>query len=226
MRRFFITGTDTDCGKTYITQQLPAIFRKMGRRSIAIKPLATGVLPQHTLPMSDVQCLQLANAPDKRSINLHSWPEPIAPHLAAAKRNIIIRASDIAQYCQSKSFDNIDILCIEGAGGLMMPLNFDETWVDVITLLNAEVIFVVGIKLGCLNHALLSFLSLKHHGIRCAGWIANCLQPDMLSLEENIHTLERMISSPCLAINRWNGQLDESFLNMGYNQLFTPPTVT
>ncbi len=223
MQCIFITGTDTDCGKTYITRQLVSLLRKKGHNALGIKPIASGVSPDQT---NDISALEAANTPDPRSINRYAWPEAIAPHIAAKKHRINLNAKEIALYCQSDAFKDVEYLLIEGAGGLMMPLNYQETWLDVIRYLDAEVIFVVGMKLGCLNHTLLSFQCLRHYNIHCRGWIANCIEPDMLELEENIQTLQQMLPAPCLAINRWQNQLDESFMNMGYNCFFKQTSVS
>ena len=223
MQYIFITGTDTDCGKTYITRQLVSFLRKKGHNVLGLKPVASGV-PYNGA--SDISALEAANSPDLRSINYFAWPEPIAPHIAAKKHGIKLSAKEIASFCQSDVFKDTEYLLIEGAGGLMMPLNYQETWLDVIRYLEAEVIFVVGMKLGCLNHTLLSFECLRHYNINCRGWIANCLDPDMLELEENILTLRQMLPAPCLAINQWEAQLDESFMNMGYTFFFKQTSVT
>ena len=223
MQYFFISGTDTDCGKTYITQQLVTLLRKKGHKALGLKPVASGVTPGMG---SDISALQEANAPDSRSINLYAWPEPIAPHIAAQQHQIELSAQEIANYCRSAAFQDVDYLCIEGAGGLMMPLNDQETWLDVIQHLDASVIFVVGMKLGCLNHAMLSFKCLEYYKIRCGGWIANCMDPDMLALEQNIKTLQQVLPAPCLAINPCNKQLDESFMNMGYTLLLNQPSIS
>lgn len=219
MRRLFITGTDTDCGKTFISTQLIKFIQKQGFKSQGLKPVASG-FRSHDVK-SDVHLLEQVNATPGQSINLYAWEEAIAPHIAASLQQETICTDAVASFCKSNDFSNLDVLCIEGAGGLMMPLNHSDTWVDFIPKINAEVIFVVGMKLGCINHALLSFDSMLHHNIPCLGWIANCIDPTMAYLEANIDTLKERLPAPCLAINPYNGHLDDSFKEMGYTYLLS-----
>ncbi len=107
------------------------------------------------------------------------------PHLAAAEAGIFISAQSITEFCNDPKFANYDYQLIEGAGGLMAPINANETWLDFLSLIKIPVILVVGMRLGCLNHALLTELALMTHHIPCAGWIANCLDNNMLALMEN-----------------------------------------
>ncbi|MCC5791073.1 MAG: dethiobiotin synthase [Legionellaceae bacterium] len=226
MPRYFITGTDTNCGKTWITAQLVQFMRTKGHQSLAIKPLVSGVTEGTQDHYADIACLQQANAPDERSIHRWAWPEPISPHLAAALHQDSLSACAIADYCQSSRFSDIDMLFIEGAGGIMVPLNASETWIDVWQKLSIQVILVVAMRLGCLNHALLSYQALQDHQIPCVGWIANCMDPEMLFLEENITSLQNRLPVPCLAISPWAGKLDDSLERMGYNLILNSGTIS
>jgi dethiobiotin synthetase len=114
---------------------------------------------------------------------------------------------EIAHFCLQKSFSNHDYLLIEGAGGLLVPLNEKETWLDFLTTMQIPAILVVGMRLGCLNHALVTDTVLKSNQIPYLGWIANCLDQNMLFLAENIATLSKKMSVPLLATVDYEGQL-------------------
>ena len=217
MRRFFITGTDTDCGKTYICTQLIRFFKRKGHKTLGLKPIASGFSSADL--HSDAHLIEQANATNARPINLYAWEEAIAPHIAASKHQQQITMQSLVSFCSAKEFSDVDVLCIEGAGGIMIPLNDRHTWLDFIPKINAQVILVVGMKLGCINHALLSVNSLMQSNIPCVGWIANCIDPSMEVLEENIASLQARLPIPCLGINYYGGKLDESLTDMGYNFL-------
>jgi dethiobiotin synthetase len=203
MNRFFITGTDTDCGKTYVTCYLLNELKRIGKKALAIKPVASGLEDRDGILINtDVEALKASNGPNDFNINPWLFKPPVSPHLAGGS----LSAEEIAQYCLSQDFSSLDCLLIEGAGGLMVPLNNHETWVDMLRLSNIPVILVVGMKLGCLNHTLLTQQVLATNNLVCAGWVANCLDEDMLMLEENISTLEQAMSAPCLARVGYTGE--------------------
>jgi dethiobiotin synthetase len=192
MKRFFITGTDTDCGKTYVLCQLLDYFHKQQKKALALKPVASG-------DNEDVLRLQKYNKNSNYIINNWQFPAPISPHLAAQAVGCHLSVQDIADFCLNKQFSQLDYLLVEGAGGLLVPLNNEETWLDFLNLTQIPVILVVGMRLGCLNHALLTDRVLKNNQTACIGWIANCLDKDMLALTENIATLSLRMSMPLLA---------------------------
>lgn len=200
MKRYFITGTDTDCGKTYVTCQLLDYFKQQNKRSIALKPVASGCYEQDGQLISE-DVLQLQAHNDYTTKDICSWrfKSPISPHLAAAELGEFISAQAVTDFCNDKAFANYDYQLIEGAGGLMAPLNTNETWLDFLSCSQIPVILVVGMRLGCLNHALLTELALKTYKIQCVGWIANCLDKHMLSLIENIKTLSAKLNIPLIA---------------------------
>lgn len=204
MKRFFITGTDTDCGKTYVTRKLLEHFP----RSVAIKPVASGCsLVNGELVNSDAEHLIQYSSMSMEQINPWRFVMPVSPHIAAFHENKRLCISEIADYCLGLHVDNTDTLFIEGAGGLFVPLNEQETWIDFLKYSEIPVILVVGMKLGCLNHALLTELAFNAHNIPCVGWIANCIDPDMLALEENINTLKNKLKIPLLATIPFKGEL-------------------
>ena len=201
MKRYFIVGTDTDCGKTYVTCKLVKQLTAQNKRCLAIKPVASGCheLADGQLINDDVQRLQEANGLFDETLCGWSFKPPIAPHLAAQNVGVELSAQAITQFCMSDRFSTFDYLLIEGAGGLMVPLNEKETWLDFLMLSQIPVILVVGMRLGCINHALLTAMVLDKHQIHCEGWIANCLVEDMLMLDANIDTIAKRLPFPLLA---------------------------
>ncbi len=195
-RRYFITGTDTGVGKTYVSCQLLQKFKAEGKRTIALKPLASGC--EHTaagLRNEDALLLQTAASVPLpyETINPYAFEPPIAPHLAAALASTTLRAQDLAAACAEAFSHPADVYLIEGAGGWQVPLNDQETWPDFVKQIEAEVILVVGMRLGCINHALLTVESIQHSGCHLAGWIANPLPPEMPFLKENLAYLKAHI---------------------------------
>ncbi|MDX1838308.1 dethiobiotin synthase [Legionella taurinensis] len=206
MKTFFITGTNTDCGKTYTTCQLIDFYRRQGRQVLALKPVATGCVTENGDLYSEDARLLKHHAGSNEDNSHWLFEPPISPHIAAAKAGTDMDARAILDYCLTKALTGPDLLLIEGAGGLMVPVNAKETWIDFLTLSQIPVILVVGMRLGCINHALLTAAVLKAHAIPCAGWIANCLDEHMLCLDENLHTLRETMGMPYLGRIPFQGQ--------------------
>lgn len=204
---YFITGTDTDCGKTYTTCQLLDMLNP--NYSVqGLKPVASGCdTKEGRRESEDVRLLQAHNPNPQLAINGWSFAEPISPHLAALHENQQLKAVDIANFCKQEAFRAFDALLVEGAGGVMAPLNDTETWLDFLKLSEMPVILVVGLRLGCLNHALLTEAVLRSNNIPCCGWIANCCDTKMLAIDENIETLKKKMSIPFLATLEYGGKL-------------------
>lgn len=212
MKPYFITGTDTDCGKTYVTCQMLDYLKKQQKDVLALKPVASGCFERNgQLQNEDVLRLKEYNPKTSYPINAWQFPSPISPHLAAKKVGSHLTVTEIAQFCLHEQYTNLDYLLIEGAGGLLVPLNDEETWLDFLKLTQMPVILVVGMRLGCINHALLSDALLKSNQIPCAGWVANCLDNEMLALSENIATLVLKMHMPLLGTidyqEKWTGEL-------------------
>lgn len=205
MKRYFITGTDTDCGKTYVTRKLTEFVPN----SVAIKPVASGcALIDGELISSDAQELMYNSPLNMQQINPWRFQLPVSPHIAARQDGVRLDIQKLADYCAGFQLTDVENLFIEGAGGLMVPLNEEETWLDFLKCTKLSVILVVGMKLGCINHALLTAMVLKSNNISCAGWIANCLDRDMLAIEENIQTLKSRLEIPLLAIIPFSGSIE------------------
>lgn len=204
MQTYFVTGTDTEVGKTYVTTQLMAAYIRLEERVAGLKPIAAGVENINGKRVNaDAYALQqTANVPlPMATINPFCFDEPIAPHIAAARQNMALTRQQVkAALTKCLSQIDADYCFIEGAGGWLLPLNTKETLADVVADLQVPVILVVGMRLGCLNHAMLSMRAIRQHGCECVGWVANCLAPDMPMLRENIQTLKDTFDVPCLKI--------------------------
>lgn len=199
----FITGTDTDVGKTVVACGFLAAANQQGLRTAAIKPVAAGCeVTEQGMTNSDALQLQAA-ASHKLSyqqINPVALEPAIAPHIAAAEAGVRMSASRLVGYCRGVSLMPVDMVVIEGAGGWRVPINSRETLADVAQELECAVIIVVGMRLGCLNHALLTMEAIRRDGLQIAGWVANILDTEMPRLQENIDTLKQSINEPCLGI--------------------------
>lgn len=197
--RYFVTGTDTNCGKTYVTRLLIDCLSQQKVQCMALKPVASGCYWSNDQWMNeDIVALTKSN-PSDMQINKWLFKEPIAPHLAARFEQVEITAQAISEFCQSPEYDDYDITLIEGAGGLMVPLNESETWLDFVRLATLPLILVVGIRLGCINHALLLNDVIRTHRLPCAGWIANRIDDTVLYQDEIINTLDKKMTVPLLA---------------------------
>ena len=207
-KTYFIVGTDTDCGKTYVTTRLIDALKAKSLRVLAIKPVASGCyVENNTLVSDDVKQLNAHQEDAPNDALFWRFLPPISPHLAAAEKEIELNIQSISKAVETFRTAEGDVLFVEGAGGLMVPLNMQETWVDFLIQTKIPVILVVGMRLGCINHSLLTESVLKYHGIDCAGWIANCLVPNMDALQGNIETLVSKLSSPLLATIPFGGSI-------------------
>lgn len=200
----FITGTDTDVGKTFVSCLLLKAFNESGLKTFGLKPIASGSEENaHGELVNQDALLLQCNASIKKNyktVNPISFKKPIAPHIAAIESNIKLSREMICQVIINSIQNKADINLIEGVGGWAVPLNNIELFADVVIELKIPIILVVGIKLGCLNHALLTYHNMLARGAEVIGWVANCLLPDALSIKENIETLKNWIAAPCLGV--------------------------
>lgn len=199
-RAYFVTGTDTGVGKTLVSCALLRAFAAQSKSAVGMKPVAAGC--ENTaggLRCEDVEQLIAAGnvAAPRELINPYAFCPPIAPHIAAAQAGVEIRLERIAEaFAQLRNL--ADVVIVEGVGGWRVPLNEREDTVDMARSLGLPVILVVGMRLGCLNHALLSASAIESAGLKLAGWVANRIDPDMPEYEENRRTLESRLTAPLL----------------------------
>jgi dethiobiotin synthetase len=202
---YFITGTDTGIGKTLIASALIHALVTQGRRVVGMKPVASGARwfdnSRHddAWHNEDVDALRVAsnvNLPNEL-INPYLLHEATAPHLAAASEGKLIDL-DHMESCYRALCASADTVIVEGVGGFIVPLNEHCNTDDLVCRLDLPVILVVGIRLGCINHALLTTQAIAARGVHLAGWVANIVAPDMLNLQANIESLKNRISAPML----------------------------
>lgn len=198
---FFVTGTDTDVGKTTIAAGLLRAARLAGLSTAAVKPLASGceagadglrnsdalaLLAECSLPLSYAEVNPFAFAP------------AIAPHLAAREAGVQLKVEALAAAVQAVLAQQADFTLVEGAGGWRVPLDGQATLAELPVALDLPVILVVGVRLGCINHALLTAEAIARDGLRLVGWVANVLDPQTSRLDDNLRTLTERLAAPCL----------------------------
>lgn len=206
----FITGTDTGVGKTLIATALVHGFAQSGKRVIGMKPVAAGALLFDGKLLNDdvVQLMAASNVEAPLSlINPYVFEPPVAPHIAAAQAGISMSISKLKSDFESLR-DTADVVVVEGAGGFLVPLNDKEDMADLAMALDLPVVLVVGMRLGCLNHALLTVAAIEARGLRLAGWIANSIDPQMMNFSENIESLKQRITAPCLGVVPYSNSMD------------------
>jgi dethiobiotin synthetase len=189
---YFVTGTDTEVGKTFITLQLLRYFEKQGVSTLALKPIASGCEETAKgLVNKDALALQAAASIKLpyHHINPFAFLPPIAPHIAAKQAGVNLSAATLTQTLTPILQTPANIKLIEGAGGWLLPLNETETLADYVETLNVKIILVVKMQLGCLNHALLTAKNIQDRGLTLAGWVANTIGEPMPCLKNNIETL-------------------------------------
>lgn len=203
---YFIIGTDTNVGKTYVASQLIQYFVHAGFATIGMKPIASGCTANENgdLINDDVLVLNaVSNVPAPANlINPYAFAPAIAPHIAAELAAVNMQIEVIQQAYTALS-ELAEVVIVEGAGGFFVPINNTQTLADIAVALNIPIILVVGIKLGCINHALLTVGAIQTRGLKLAGWVANQIEPDMPMFEENLNTLKQRISAPCLSSVQW-----------------------
>lgn len=198
---YFITGTDTGVGKTFVSCALLRAIAAQGRRAVGMKPVAAGCRSEHGRLVSDdvTQLLAAGNVEaDWDTVNPYAFEPPLAPHIAAAMAGTPIRLEPILdRFARLQA--QADVVIVEGVGGFRVPLNASQDTADLALALQLPVILVVGMRLGCLNHALLSSEAILRCGLRLAGWVANQVEPEMPALQENIAALELRLPAPRIA---------------------------
>lgn len=202
-RGLFVTGTDTGVGKTLVAGALVRGLARTGARVVGMKPVAAGgLVDADGGPVNeDVLALRAAGNVDAplAEVNPYLFEAPIAPHIGAARAGSAItveriRASHAALAARA------DAVVVEGAGGFLVPLSDTLDFGDVAVALGLPIVLVVGMRLGCLNHALLTQEAIRARGLRLAGWVANRIDPDMAAFDENLAALTARLQSPRLAV--------------------------
>lgn len=199
-RGFFITGTDTDAGKTWISLGLLKLLNENNIITTVMKPVSAGcTLTNQGLRNQDAEQLITAAKikPVYQKMNPYAFEAAIAPHIAAKQTDVDINISDIKQQFSEIS-SQAEITIVEGAGGWLTPISEQQTMADIARELNLPVIVVVGMKLGCLNHALLTVRNILGMNLPIAGWIANSLENNFNAIDDNISSLKTQLPIPFL----------------------------
>lgn len=216
-RGWFITGTDTGVGKTHVACGLLRVLAAEGARAAGFKPVATGCVgPAGALRNDDALALMAAGevAAAYEAINPYAFAPPIAPHLAARAAGVAIRPEPILRAFAALT-EQAEVVVVEGAGGWRVPLGDDWDMADLARQLGLPVVLVVGMRLGCLNHALLSAEAI---GDLLCGWVANEIDDGMDAMEGNLASLRQRLPVPCLGVVPFGscagGHLDRSFFKL------------
>lgn len=198
----FITGTDTGVGKTLISVGLMQALQDAGHTVVGMKPVASGCEQTSFGLRNEDACMlleQSSTKPEYEQLNPYAFEPAIAPHLAAEQAGVCIEL-DVIKEKYKALLVQADYVVVEGAGGWLVPLGPELSMAGLTTALELPVILVVGIKLGCINHALLSIESINNSGVKLLGWIANVIDEDMTCCEENITSLMSRIDAPMIAV--------------------------
>jgi len=188
-KHYFVTGTDTGIGKTYVTAQFMRQLKGQGKTVLGLKPVAAGAVNgqnEDALIYVQENSLKLPYT----IINPFCFPEACSPHIAARLNNSPLKSEDIVDQMHTALNQDVDHIFIEGAGGVCAPISEQETMLDLMRAFDVPVILVVGLRVGCLNHALLSVQALQSAGLTLAAWVPNLIDPTMEYVEENMRTLE------------------------------------
>jgi dethiobiotin synthetase len=201
-RSVFITGTDTGVGKTWVSLGVITALQRHGLRTAAMKPVASGARRTPEGPRND-DALMLQDAADvdliHEQVNPVLFTPPVAPHIAARRAGVTIDIDSLV-VAHRRMAARCDWVVVEGIGGWRVPLSGGQTTADLVKALELPVIVVVGMRLGCLNHALLTRDAILNDGLRLLGWVANRVDAEMACVEENIATLDERMGVPRIGV--------------------------
>lgn len=202
-KTYFVAGTDTGVGKTLISAALLHYANGEGKRTIGLKPIAAGC-EEHAEGLRNEDALLLQSVASQKlpyaQVNPIALKAPVAPHIAAEMEGKRLSVERVMGFVRGCLIMPSDFVVVEGAGGWRVPLNTSETLAGLPKAMGLPVILVVGLRLGCINHALLTVEAIQRDGLSIAGWVANTIEEGMPALEQNLDTLRTLIPAPCLGI--------------------------
>ncbi|MCR8913607.1 dethiobiotin synthase [Marinobacter panjinensis] len=220
-KSYFVTGTDTGVGKTMISAAILEAAASLGKRTLAMKPIASGCdeTPEGLRNEDALILMEAMSEPlGYDQVNPIALKPAIAPHVAAAQAGRTVTAERLVGFCRGLQMRPADLLLIEGAGGWRVPLNDRETYAAVPGVLQMPVIMVVPLKLGCINHALLTAEAVRRDGLTVAGWVANRPVPEIMTCEhETLEYLVNHLEAPCLGVLPWQERADPKTLATSLN---------
>ena len=203
LEAYFVTGTDTEVGKTLCTAALLRVARLQGLRTVGMKPIASGceATPEGLRNEDALAHLAETSAPlpAYTVVNPYAFAPAIAPHIAAAEAGVSVDLQRIAECWAALTHDR-DFALLEGAGGWQVPIDDTRFFPDLAVHLQLPVVLVVGLRLGCINHALLTAQAIAARGLRLAGWVGNRIDPAFSRLDDNLAALYRHLPAPCLGV--------------------------
>jgi len=200
MTGLFITGTDTGIGKTHVACAIVTALNLRGLRTTVMKPVVSGCQPtEQGLQNEDALALMSAASIHQSydDVNPYAFEPAIAPHIAAQMAGVRVELDEIKRHYRNNLLHS-DVCIVEAVGGWMVPLNEEETVADLAAELQIPIVVVVGIRLGCINHALLTIEQIEREDLPILGWVANSMDPDMLMQKENIEALQQRIPYPLM----------------------------
>jgi dethiobiotin synthetase len=197
----FVAGTDTGVGKTRVVVGLIRALRSLGCVAGGMKPVASGVIGADSSILNEdaamIAAVCASTGVDAADMNPYCFEWPVSPHIGAERAGIRIDPERIATACDRLT-QHFEYIVVEGTGGWLCPIGSEATMADVAAALGLPVVLVVGVRLGCLNHALLSAQAIEHRGMPLRGWIGSLIDPDMPVLRENLQALGQRLSAPLL----------------------------
>lgn len=225
-KSFFVTGTDTGVGKTLVSAAILEAAASLGKRTLAMKPVASGcdetadgLRNEDALILMEAMTEPLAY----EQVNPVALKPAIAPHVAAVQAGRQVMAERLVGYCRGLQMRSADLLLVEGAGGWRVPLNDRETYAAMPVALNMPVILVVPLRLGCINHALLTAEAIRRDGLQLTGWVANRPVKEAMDCEqETLDYLVNHLAAPCMGVLPWQERADPKALSawLNVNNLF------
>lgn len=220
-KSYFVTGTDTGVGKTLVSAAILEAAATLGKRTLAMKPVASGC-DETSEGLRNEDALILMDAMSESlsydQVNPVALLPAIAPHVAAAQAGRTITTERLVGFCRGLQMRPADLLLVEGAGGWRVPLNDLETYAAMPVALEMPVILVVPLKLGCINHALLTAEAIRRDGLRVAGWVANRPAPEIMTCEqETLDYLVNHLAAPCMGVLPWQENADPRTLSASLN---------
>lgn len=220
-KSYFVTGTDTGVGKTMVSAAILEAAASLGKRTLAMKPVASGC-DETPEGLRNEDALILMEAMSESlaydQVNPIALKPAIAPHVAAAQAGRTVTAERLVGFCRGLQMRPADLLLVEGAGGWRVPLNDRETYSAMPGALQMPVILVVPLKLGCINHALLTAEAIRRDGLTVAGWVANRPVPEIMTCEqETLEYLVNHLAAPCMGVLPWQERADPKALSASLN---------
>jgi len=217
LKGWFVTGTDTGVGKTLIASGMAASLVKAGFEVAVMKPVAAGcVVKDKNNVWEDVEALSsVASVKGPiRFRNPYRFQDAVAPHLAAEKMGVKMQL-DVVMKALTYLGERSDFVVVEGVGGMAVPFNDSLTMADIAQAMDLPVIMVVGLRIGCLSHALLTYEAIVSRGLEFSGWVPNILDPEMSLIEENIEALStRFAQPPLICVPRLRNPIAQSFVDL------------